>query len=77
MAFGERFAVDIERVEFPAAAVAPGDNGAASAEAPPRDHFVGKWENAAIGNGSDFYITLKESGDAIRSIEMNTAAGPM
>ncbi|HEV3443069.1 MAG TPA: hypothetical protein VG099_00435, partial [Gemmataceae bacterium] len=57
---------DIERVEFPPAALAAGDNGAASADAPPRGHYVGKWE-CGDGNGSDFYITLKESGDAMRS----------
>jgi hypothetical protein len=28
---------------------------------------VGKWE-CGDGNGSNFYITLKESGDALRSI---------
>src|SRR5579863_4136804 len=58
---------DIERVEFPAAALAAGDNSPANADAPPRGHYVGKWE-CGDGNGSDFYITLKESGDAMRSI---------
>jgi hypothetical protein len=58
---------DIERVEFPAAALTAGDNSPASADAPPRGHYVGKWE-CGDGNGSNFYITLKESGDAMRSI---------
>lgn len=58
---------DIERVEFPAAALAASDAGAANPDAPPRGHYVGKWE-CGDGNGSNFYITLKESGDALRSI---------
>ena len=58
---------DIDRVEFPGGAVAAGENSPASADAPPRGHYVGKWE-CGDGNGSNFYITLKESGDATRSI---------
>ena len=59
---------DIDRVEFPAGALAAGDNSpAANTDAPPRGHYVGKWE-CGDGNGSNFYITLKESGDAMRSI---------
>ena len=59
---------DIDRVEFPAGALAAGDNSpAANTDAPPRGHYVGKWE-CGDGNGSNFYITLKESGDATRSI---------
>ena len=58
---------EIERVEFPAGAVTAGDNSPASADAPPRGHYVGKWE-CGDGNGGEFYITLKESGDAMRSI---------
>lgn len=58
---------DIDRVEFPAGTLAAGDNGPVSADAPPRGHYVGKWE-CGDGNGSNFYITLKESGDAMRSI---------
>jgi hypothetical protein len=55
---------DIERVEFPgASAAAP----VSSAEAPPRGHYVGKWE-CGDGNGGTFYIVLKENGDASRSI---------
>lgn len=59
---------DIERVEF------PGGSGTASADTqpynplwPPRGRYFGKWE-AGDGNGGAFTITLKESGDAFRSI---------
>ncbi|HEY1896547.1 MAG TPA: hypothetical protein VGG62_09765 [Terracidiphilus sp.] len=58
---------EIERVEFPAPALAAGDNSPANGDAPPRGHYVGKWE-CGDGNGNNFYITLKESGDAMRSI---------
>ena len=60
---------DIERVEFPApaassaAAAAPGS----AVAGPPRGHYVGRWE-CGDGNGSNFYIDLKENGDALRSI---------
>jgi len=53
---------DIERVEFPTA----GSEGAASTSGPSRGHFFGRWE-VGDGSGSTFYITLKESGDAMRS----------
>lgn len=56
---------DIERVEFPAAALAAADSGVTNA--PPSGHYVGKWE-CGDGNGSTFSITLKEGGDALRSI---------
>ncbi len=58
---------DIERVEFPATALTAGENSPANADVPPRGHFLGKWE-CGDGNGSNFFITLKESGDAMRSI---------
>jgi len=58
---------DIERVEFPAPALSASDSGSANPNAPPRGHFVGKWE-CGDGNGSNFYITLKDGGDAMRSI---------
>ncbi len=57
---------DIERVEFPVSAAAK-DSGSSNPEAPPRGHYVGKWE-CGDGNGSNFYITLKDNGDAMRSI---------
>jgi hypothetical protein len=56
---------DIERVEFPGSS-AGSDSGASNPEAPPRGHYVGKWE-CGDGTGSTFYITLKDSGDAMRS----------
>ena len=56
---------DIERVEFPAPALTAEDAGGPMA--PPRGHYVGKWE-CGDGNGGNFYITLKDSGDAMRSI---------
>jgi hypothetical protein len=51
---------DIERVEFPAAEFA-GTSG------PSRGHFLGKWE-VGDGNGMNFYITLLDDGNAMRSI---------
>ena len=51
---------DIERVEFPAAEFA-------ATSGPSRGHFLGKWE-AGDGMGSDFYITLSDDGNAMRSI---------
>ena len=58
---------DIERVEFPAPAVASVDSGSGNSQAPPRGHYVGKWE-CGDGAGNTFYITLKENGDASKSI---------
>ncbi len=57
---------DIERVEFPVSATAK-DSGPSNPEAPPRGHYVGKWE-CGDGNGGNFTITLKDTGDAMRSI---------
>jgi hypothetical protein len=57
---------DIDRVEFPASALA-NNSGPSNPEAPPRGHYVGKWE-CGDGTGSNFYITLKDNGDAMRSI---------
>jgi hypothetical protein len=47
-------AADIERIEF---------ENTASGSMPSRSHFVGKWE-VGVGNGSNFYITLDEDGEA-------------
>src|ERR1700683_1513641 len=47
-------AADIERIEF---------ENTASASWPSRHHFVGKWE-VGDGNGSNFYITLGDDGEA-------------
>jgi hypothetical protein len=57
---------DIDRVEFPASALA-NNSGPSNPEAPPRGHYVGKWE-CGDGTGNNFYITLKDNGDAMRSI---------
>jgi hypothetical protein len=54
---------DIERVEFPT-----GDFAASAGSfGPSRGHFLGKWE-AGDGSGGDFYITLLDDGNAMRSI---------
>jgi hypothetical protein len=53
---------DIERVEFPTP-----DQPPASSSVPSRGHFLGKWE-AGDGTGNNFYITLEEDGNALRSI---------
>jgi len=57
---------DVARLEFSGAAVVA-DAGSAPAGAPPRGHFFGKWE-VGDGTGNTFYITLKENGDAYRSL---------
>jgi hypothetical protein len=54
---------EIERVEF---AGVP-DSAPVNAAVPPRGHFLGKWE-VGDGNGRNFYITLDDTGDAMRSI---------
>jgi hypothetical protein len=58
---------EIARVEFPGAADAAGDTGAANSTLPSRGHFLGKWE-VGDGNGHYFYITLQEDGNAMRSL---------
>lgn len=57
---------DIARVEFPGEGGAS-DVSSSSPGMPPRGHFLGKWE-VGDGTGSNFYITLNENGDAIRSL---------
>lgn len=57
---------DIARVEFPGESGAA-DAGLSSQGMPPRGHFVGKWE-VGDGMGNNFFITLNETGDAIRSL---------
>jgi hypothetical protein len=54
---------DIDRVEFPASDFA----ASAGSPGPSRGHFLGKWE-CGDGNGGDFYITLQDDGNAMRSI---------
>lgn len=51
-------ASDILRIEF---------EDFASSMTPSRGHFIGKWE-VGEGNGSNFFITLEASGNAIKSI---------
>jgi hypothetical protein len=58
---------DIERVEFPAAALVSDETATGGPQSPPRGHYAGRWE-CGDGNGSTFYIDLKENGQAWRSI---------
>jgi hypothetical protein len=58
---------DIERVEFPAPARVAEEIAPSNPQAPPRGHYVGRWE-CGDGAGSTFYIDLKEDGSAWRSI---------
>jgi hypothetical protein len=58
---------EVARVEFSGAATTTADVGATSPGAPPRGHFFGKWK-VGDGNGDTFFITLKESGEAYRSL---------
>lgn len=67
---GHRQAVnlaDIERVEFSGVTTASSGYMPANPEAPPRGRYIGKWE-VGDGNGNNFYITLKEDGDAFRTL---------
>jgi hypothetical protein len=54
---------DIERVEFPTT----GPESAVTTSGPSRGHFLGKWE-VGDGSGGMFYITLREDGDATRTL---------
>lgn len=59
---------DIDRVEFPGGStVASADTQPYNPAWPPRGRYFGKWE-AGDGNGGTFTITLKENGEAFRSI---------
>jgi hypothetical protein len=57
---------DIARIEFPGGAPIA-DAGPTPPGAPPRGHYLGKWE-VGDGAGSTFYITLNEDGSAWRSL---------
>lgn len=57
---------DIARIEFPGGS-ALADAGPTPPGAPPRGHFIGKWE-VGDGAGSTFYITLNDDGSAWRSL---------
>jgi len=56
---------DIARVEFPVAADTAAATGPVNSQWP--RHFQGKWE-VGDGTGVNFYITLEENGDAMRSL---------
>jgi hypothetical protein len=59
---------DVARLEFSGTGgIAIGDVPPTPPGAPPRGHFLGKWE-VGDGNGGTFYITLKENGEAQRSL---------
>jgi hypothetical protein len=57
---------DIARIEFPGGASAA-DSSTTPPGAPPRGHFIGKWE-VGDGSGGTFYITLNEDGSAWRTL---------
>jgi hypothetical protein len=58
---------DIARIEFPGGP-AVADAGPTPSGAPPRGHFVGKWD-VGDGAGSTFSITLNDDGSAWRSLQ--------
>ncbi|MBS1803806.1 MAG: hypothetical protein JST28_10595 [Acidobacteria bacterium] len=57
---------EISRIEFPGGEPVA-DAGPTPLGAPPRGHFLGKWE-VGDGNGRKFTITLNEDGSAWRSL---------
>jgi hypothetical protein len=58
---------EIERVEFPAALAAATASAPGNPAWPSRVHFLGKWE-VGDGSGNNFFITLYDNGDALKSI---------
>ncbi len=59
---------DVARLEFSGSGGIPiGDVAPTPAGAPPRGHFLGKWE-VGDGSGGTFYITLDDNGGAWRSL---------
>ena len=59
---------DVARMEFSGTGGIPiGEAAPTPPGAPPRGHFVGKWE-VGDGSGSKFFITLDENGSAWRSL---------
>ncbi|MGA9586364.1 MAG: hypothetical protein WBQ95_13610 [Terracidiphilus sp.] len=59
---------DVARIEFSGTGSVPlSDAVSTPAGAPPRGHFLGKWE-VGDGAGSTFYITLDDDGTAWRSL---------
>src|ERR1700761_1777705 len=59
---------DVARIEFPGGNLPLADTGPTPPGAPPRGHFLGKWE-VGDGAGNTFYITLNEDGSAWRSLQ--------
>jgi hypothetical protein len=57
---------DVARIEFPGGS-AIADIGPTPPGAPPRGHYVGKWE-VGDGSGGTFYITLNDDGSAWRTL---------
>ena len=57
---------DIARIEFPGGTPVA-DAGPTPPSAPPRGHFLGKWE-VGDGDGGTFSITLNDDGSAWRSL---------
>jgi len=59
---------DVARLEFSGSSGVPFSEAAPTPPgAPPRGHFLGKWE-VGDGAGGRFYITLDENGSAWRSL---------
>ena len=59
---------DVARIEFSGSGGVPvGEAAPTPPGAPPRGHFLGKWE-VGDGSGGSFYITLDENGGAWRSL---------
>ena len=59
---------DVARMEFSGTGGIPiGEAVPTPAGAPPRGHFVGKWE-VGDGSGGKFFITLDENGSAWRTL---------
>jgi len=54
---------DVQRIEFSGAVPA----GLISTPGPSRARFLGKWE-VGDGNGSNFYISLRDDGSALRTM---------
>ena len=57
---------DVARIEFPGGGTVA-DAGPTPPGAPPRGHFLGKWE-VGDGAGNTFTITLNDDGSAWRSL---------
>jgi len=58
---------EIERVEYPATTAAAVESVPVNPSWPSRAHFLGKWE-VGDGSGNNFFITLYDDGDALKSI---------